>query len=141
MPLLRFQPISPAAGWIDGTDFVDVRTRKPRDLSGVILTLGLYQRRGGWFRDYGRVLSTLGRGGWGQPIVTATTQPDGSGRLVVQPGNTFVQWTFAPGDLSCLRPGDAKLLIWAMVGGQADPVLRVTIPVLDGPDAIPAPTP
>lgn len=132
--LRRYQPISRAAQWSERGQYIDPRTRLPNNLADAVLTLGLYQRRyGGGFRcDYGRAIP-----GWGAPVLTATTQADGSGPFVILPDQITYAWTFPSGSLLCLWPGDLMLIVWATINGQTDEVQRDTIRVLEGPDAVP----
>lgn len=136
--LRRYQPISRAAQWRERVQWIDPRTRKPNNLSDATLTLGLYQRRQEPCGrcDYGRAIQ-----GWGLPIITASTQADGSGPFVILADQVTGLWTFPAGSLSRLWPGDALLIVWATVNGQTDEIQRETLRVLDGPLTAPGQTP
>lgn len=132
--LRRYQPISRAAQWSETVRWIDQRTRKPQSLADATLTMALYQSDGSCRRDYGRILP-----GYGNPVLSAATQDDGGGPFFILPDGMSAQFTIPAASLTNLWPGDALLVIWAMVGGQTDEIQRDTIRVLDGPRAMPLP--
>jgi hypothetical protein len=137
MPLRRFQPISPSAQWSDTLSWRDPRTGELNSLAGATVTMALYQRSRGcgpryWGGDYGWPLY-----GRERPILSAQTQPDGSGPLIILPDQLHAQFIFPAGSLPNIAPGDAELIAWATVNGATDEIERATIRVLDGPRVMP----
>lgn len=143
MALRRFDPISPAAQFAGVLSWRDPRTGELNSLAGAVITMALYQRRrtgwgGSWWRggDYGWPL--FGR--CDVPVISAQTQADGSGPLVILPDLLHAQFTFPAGSLPDICPGDAELIAWANVNGAIDEIERATIRVLDGPRTLPLTT-